>query len=54
MKLEVGMYVRTNNGDIGKIIAINTEKFSKPAYTLDIFSRSRRRFCTRRFYKGIR
>lgn len=37
MKLEVGMYVRTKDGEIGKITHIETENFSSPAYTLDIF-----------------
>lgn len=37
MELEVGMYVRTKDGEIGKITHIETETFSTPAYTLDIF-----------------
>lgn len=46
MELEVGMYVRTDDGEIGKITHIETEKFSEPAYTLDIFSQG--------IYKGCK
>lgn len=46
MKLEVGMYVRTDDGEIGKITHIETEIFSEPAYTLDIF--------TQGIYKGCK
>lgn len=46
MKLEAGMFVRTKDGEIGKITHIETETFSEPAYTLDIFSQG--------IYKGCK
>ena len=45
MDLEKGMYVRTDDGEIGKITHIETETFSEPAYTLDIFSQGMYKGC---------